>query len=107
MTKFQRAKKQTIEKMDRILWMLTTEVPDLSTAVMNFGLQGNCGFCKVYRGILLTNECKDCPIYKKANGACYRQWGYWATVNSFRSGNPDKAILRILAIKMWIEELEE
>ena len=107
MTKFERAKGQTIEKMDRILWMLTTEVPDLSKAVMNFGLQGNCGFCKVYRDILLTNECKDCPIYKKANRVCYRQRGYAVTVNSFRSGDPDKAIPRILAIKMWLEGLEE
>ncbi len=108
MTKFQRAKKQTIKKMDKILEMIVSGEVWEAGVVFNDAQQ--CGFCEFYRDgfghwVDRYYLCKGCPLTGYV--PCYRKLWFRQTHWNLIMGDTDEAIPRILAIKMWIESLEE
>ena len=65
MTKFERAKKQTLKKWEAILWD--------RLAYHNESV--GCGFCKEYMLPILRidqrdHRCRDCPVYKIEGLSC-------------------------------------
>lgn len=117
MTEFQRAKKQTIKKMERVLAYICDGMHrEAKSEYMDL-----CAFCNQYELVgdrainkILEHPCQECPVYKVLGKPCTdtiwynRAYSLIERIDNFEYvHNPDKAIPYILAIKMWVESLEE
>lgn len=95
MTKFQRAKKQTLRKLE----------PFVMSDVWNQSSKTeNCGFCPVYKYLSATAWCKGCPITLAEGGRCCNEtkwWGDWI------ESKGEAQFLFALALYGWIESLHE
>jgi len=117
-TKFQRAKMQTVEKLERVLAYICDGMYEKAKSEFTY----LCAFCNQYEivgdkaiGKTFEHPCQECPAYKVLGMPCTDTVWYnriYYSIERMDSNykyvhNPDKAIPYILAIKMWIEELKE
>ena len=95
MTKFERAKKQTLRKLEAIVLF------DLDNEPFEWIY---CGFCNEYEEIGTKGDiCGGCPLRIIENCACYRTkwWRIW------RRSKSEAQFLFALALYGWIESLHE
>ena len=116
-TKFERAKGQTIKKLEKVLaYILDGMYGEAKSEFYDL-----CAFCSQYEIVgdeEVDHPCQECPVYKALGKSCIdtawynRAYYLIARIKYCYSGyvyvhDPDKAIPLILAIKMWVESLEE
>ena len=99
MTKFERAKRQTLKRWESIIEAHISGKK---------GIPLSCGFCTEYADSWVGYICKNCPIYRIHRKPCYHTRWYGKSIDAYLDNlSSDTGLILALTIYGWVADLHD